>query len=316
MMEDPESWIGRMARVTAQDRFPGGALRAPSFMALHEDYPLKSASVKVASYLIKQAIPKAMVDAVRQRAINNLMKIKAVGNRPGAVSALKDVYKDQARVMALLNRAAAARAGMRLSRGGQTIEPWGSVRQLFMRRGYGDAKPSGFKSTFKIQHEGGEPLYTLEHFQGYGDTKGRPMLTYRDMRREVADLHTRSGLPLENIDLTPGRKMPHPGAHDTRIEGGKLIAELNPERAKALGTLDALMMWPHKRHGFEYMKFRNPEFRTGSDLPVNLYHKISPQLRKAMIAGLKQPFPGMLSTRGGPPLDPSLLSKIMSSAAL
>jgi hypothetical protein len=305
-----------MARVTAQERFPSGALRAPSFMALHEDYPLKTAFAKTAAYLIKRAIPKSLVDAVRARIVGNLRKIKAMGSQPGAYEALKQTYKDQARAMALLNRVSAAKAGLRLSRGGQTIEPWGDVRQLFLRRSAGGAAPSGFTSTFKVRHEGGEPLYTLGHFQGYGGTKGRPMLSYRNMRRELADVHARSGLPIANIELTPGRKMPHPGAFDTRIEGGKLIAELNPERAKALGTLDALMVWPHKRHGFEYMKFLNPAFVRGTDLPTHVYHKISPQLREAMIAGLKQPFPGMLSTRGGPPLDPSRIGEIMSSAAL
>jgi DNA ligase D-like protein (predicted 3'-phosphoesterase) len=43
MLENPDKYIGRMARVKSQDRFPGGALRAPSFIALHEDIPQKAA---------------------------------------------------------------------------------------------------------------------------------------------------------------------------------------------------------------------------------------------------------------------------------
>jgi Helicase conserved C-terminal domain/DNA polymerase Ligase (LigD)/SNF2-related domain len=39
--QDPSAYIGRVARLKAQQQFPSGALRAPSFIALHEDYPNK-----------------------------------------------------------------------------------------------------------------------------------------------------------------------------------------------------------------------------------------------------------------------------------
>jgi DNA polymerase Ligase (LigD)/Helicase conserved C-terminal domain len=39
MFKDPESYIGRVAKVRAQEKFPSGALRAPSLLSLHEDYP-------------------------------------------------------------------------------------------------------------------------------------------------------------------------------------------------------------------------------------------------------------------------------------
>ena len=39
MWERPKEFIGRIARIRAQERFPSGAFRAPSFIALHEDYP-------------------------------------------------------------------------------------------------------------------------------------------------------------------------------------------------------------------------------------------------------------------------------------
>lgn len=44
MLKDPEGWLGRMARIRAQARFPSGAYRAPAFLGLHEDYPLKTPS--------------------------------------------------------------------------------------------------------------------------------------------------------------------------------------------------------------------------------------------------------------------------------
>jgi ATP-dependent DNA ligase len=37
MLEEQEDWIGRVARVRAQQAFPSGALRAPVFIGLSED---------------------------------------------------------------------------------------------------------------------------------------------------------------------------------------------------------------------------------------------------------------------------------------
>jgi hypothetical protein len=39
MLEDPDRYLGRVARVKAQEKFPSGALRAPGLIAFHEDYP-------------------------------------------------------------------------------------------------------------------------------------------------------------------------------------------------------------------------------------------------------------------------------------
>lgn len=40
----PQDFLGRAARVRAQQAFPSGALRAPSFLAWHEDYPAAKAA--------------------------------------------------------------------------------------------------------------------------------------------------------------------------------------------------------------------------------------------------------------------------------
>jgi len=45
MMESPDDFIGRVARIRAQEQFPSGAYRAPAFLALHEDYPNKPTPV-------------------------------------------------------------------------------------------------------------------------------------------------------------------------------------------------------------------------------------------------------------------------------
>ena len=39
MQENPEAFLGRVARVHAKGQYPSGALRAPALVALHEDYP-------------------------------------------------------------------------------------------------------------------------------------------------------------------------------------------------------------------------------------------------------------------------------------
>jgi superfamily II DNA or RNA helicase len=41
MLADQSGWVGRMARIRAQEKFPSGAYRAPAFLALHEDYPMR-----------------------------------------------------------------------------------------------------------------------------------------------------------------------------------------------------------------------------------------------------------------------------------
>src|SRR5262249_48363454 len=38
LSRDPAAYIGRIARLRAAEKFPSGALRAPRFLAFHEDY--------------------------------------------------------------------------------------------------------------------------------------------------------------------------------------------------------------------------------------------------------------------------------------
>ena len=61
MHKHPEEFVGRVARITSQGKFPrSGSHRAPGFISLHQDYPLlakKSASLKWAtSYINKQEL--------------------------------------------------------------------------------------------------------------------------------------------------------------------------------------------------------------------------------------------------------------------
>lgn len=45
MFANPDAYIGRVAKVKAHEQHPSGALRAPAFISLHEDYPTKYSSV-------------------------------------------------------------------------------------------------------------------------------------------------------------------------------------------------------------------------------------------------------------------------------
>jgi hypothetical protein len=50
LLQDPEAFIGRVARIGAQEQLPSGAYRAPGHLGFHEDYPLapaKEASAKM-----------------------------------------------------------------------------------------------------------------------------------------------------------------------------------------------------------------------------------------------------------------------------
>ena len=53
MMASPEEYIGRVARVQAQEQFPSGALRAPAYIARHEDYPATKAAQSSTAELAK-----------------------------------------------------------------------------------------------------------------------------------------------------------------------------------------------------------------------------------------------------------------------
>lgn len=55
MWENKHNWLGRIARVYAQEQLPSGALRAPSFIALHEDYPMKKGASVLDGLLEKDA---------------------------------------------------------------------------------------------------------------------------------------------------------------------------------------------------------------------------------------------------------------------
>lgn len=49
MHQDPGAFLGRVAKVRAQEKLPSGALRAPSFLSLHEDLPLATKAAAQAS---------------------------------------------------------------------------------------------------------------------------------------------------------------------------------------------------------------------------------------------------------------------------
>lgn len=54
MLSAPEEWVGRKARIRAQEQFPSGAYRAPVFIALHEDYPMNKAAFQLDPDVLKR----------------------------------------------------------------------------------------------------------------------------------------------------------------------------------------------------------------------------------------------------------------------
>jgi GNAT superfamily N-acetyltransferase len=47
MLANPDKYIGRVARIRSQQQLPSGVYRAPSFIALHEDYPAAGQSAEL-----------------------------------------------------------------------------------------------------------------------------------------------------------------------------------------------------------------------------------------------------------------------------
>lgn len=56
MHQDPEFYLGRIARVSYQNKKPSGALFAPSYMSLHEDYPTKATETAMAKTSVLDSI--------------------------------------------------------------------------------------------------------------------------------------------------------------------------------------------------------------------------------------------------------------------
>lgn len=71
MMERPDDFLGRVAKIRAQSKFPSGAYRTPAFLGLHEDYPVKGIDMnqetlsKVSSLLNKLAEGKPRMGSHR-----------------------------------------------------------------------------------------------------------------------------------------------------------------------------------------------------------------------------------------------------------
>lgn len=57
MLAHPEEYVGRTARVEALQKYRKGTLRAPSFIALHEDYPQKRSAYTVFASIAAGIIP-------------------------------------------------------------------------------------------------------------------------------------------------------------------------------------------------------------------------------------------------------------------
>jgi hypothetical protein len=277
MLSDPDSWIGRMARVNAQEAFPSGALRAPSFVALHEDYPNK-VSVKASSFLLKEAIPKKLVEALQQRFSSRLAQVAGPKTDPAVIA-------DINRTLAALTRARAGEHGYRLARTmsgrtrspGQKLTPEG-FSQNYISQGNParGRKPSAI--TFDVKAKpGGEGAgmdYELVNLQGLGNTRGNALRLHGSMMDEVRKAHEGLLQPY-TVSLTPGRAMPNPKSFDV-IPGGNAGLDVNIERVgnwRDHEMLDALKLWLGFKGNNAFT-----HYRYGSKSPVLLTNEAKAQL--------------------------------------
>lgn len=81
LWESPADFIGRIARVKSQQKLPSGALRAPSLIALHEDYPAAQARTTKSPILNQLLQAKAHSD-VRQYQQKHQIMSKLMNETP------------------------------------------------------------------------------------------------------------------------------------------------------------------------------------------------------------------------------------------
>lgn len=88
MHTNPNDYVNRIARVSAQDKKPSGALFAPSFVSLHEDYPMK-----LAEAILDQR--PSVLSAIHTRRIRDKYNLNDYVKE--AASALKGLLKAKQR---------------------------------------------------------------------------------------------------------------------------------------------------------------------------------------------------------------------------
>lgn len=86
LWENQANYIGRVAKVRAQQRFPSGALRAPSLVSMHEDYPA-------------QSIPAPAVGSARQRVLTQRQPLpqQPMSDLNGALASLRQAKMESDR---------------------------------------------------------------------------------------------------------------------------------------------------------------------------------------------------------------------------
>lgn len=76
MLQTPEDWVGRVARVQAQQQLPSGALRAPSFQAFHEDYPAMQSPVQPGEKQGAKGLPAMPREEAHTKAQQGLQQLQ------------------------------------------------------------------------------------------------------------------------------------------------------------------------------------------------------------------------------------------------
>jgi len=82
LWEQPQNYVGRAARVRSQEQHPSGAHRVPSFLALHEDYPLAKTAAEswVQRAVTTTPLKYDVNQGVWQNIVNHFNRVRGTAN--------------------------------------------------------------------------------------------------------------------------------------------------------------------------------------------------------------------------------------------
>jgi hypothetical protein len=83
MLKNPDAYIGRTAKVEAQEQFPSGALRAPSFHSMHQDIQKEGMAKALPKWIYALASKKGMsvAELFKNFTINQVARQRAVARQ-------------------------------------------------------------------------------------------------------------------------------------------------------------------------------------------------------------------------------------------
>jgi len=162
---DPTSYIGRTARLRSQEKLPSGALRAPSFLGLHEDIsPVKTAELTPlrGALLEKQAAGANIRRILKLLANQKLLATHPIGGNAQVQSLAEFLgqHPFNTAVKALTKPSAMAALKRKLILQANAIEEYKFLHPELSRAAYGQPMPqSPLMSMARLHDLGGKRLF-------------------------------------------------------------------------------------------------------------------------------------------------------------